>query len=46
MALLTISLLGPPAIRHGTAEVLFPTRKTLALLVYLRRNRPSTRGSG
>jgi DNA-binding SARP family transcriptional activator len=35
MAPLTISLLGPPAVRHAGAEVRFPTRKTLALLVYL-----------
>jgi DNA-binding SARP family transcriptional activator len=35
MAPLVVSLLGPPAVRHGAAEVRFPTRKTLALLVYL-----------
>lgn len=35
MARLTISLLGPPAVRHGAVEVRFPARKTLALLVYL-----------
>jgi DNA-binding SARP family transcriptional activator len=35
MAPLIISLLGPPAVRHGNTVVRFPTRKTLALLVYL-----------
>src|SRR2546427_5261412 len=35
MALLPLSLLGPPAARHGDREIQFPTRKALALLAYL-----------
>jgi DNA-binding SARP family transcriptional activator len=35
MAPLVVSLLGPPAVRHGGIDVRFPTRKTLALLVRL-----------
>ena len=35
MPSLVVSLLGPPAVKHGGRDVRFPTRKTLALLVYL-----------
>ena len=35
MARLSVEVLGPPDIRHGQRRLLFPTRKTLAVLVYL-----------
>lgn len=35
MGLLSLALLGKPKVRHGGAELAFPTRKTLALLIYL-----------
>ncbi|MBX7110436.1 MAG: AAA family ATPase [Dehalococcoidia bacterium] len=35
MALLEISCLGLPEVRHGGASISLPTRKTLALLMYL-----------
>jgi DNA-binding SARP family transcriptional activator len=35
MALLTVAVLGPPDVRHGQRCLTFPTRKTLAVLVYL-----------
>ena len=35
MALLSVALLGPPAVCHGGRSLAFPTRKTLAMLVYL-----------
>jgi len=43
MELLTIRLLGSPLITFGQQSLLFPTRKVLALLVYLvvERGQPS-----
>src|SRR5215213_8496874 len=35
MALLSVAVLGPPDVRHGQRSLSFPTRKTLAVLVYL-----------
>jgi DNA-binding SARP family transcriptional activator len=35
MALLSVAVLGPPAVCHGGRSLAFPTRKTLAMLVYL-----------
>src|SRR5262245_17123267 len=35
MAQLRVTVLGPPRVWHGDAPVTFPTRKALALLVYL-----------
>src|SRR5215217_7838831 len=35
MALLSMAVLGPPNVRHGQRCLTFPTRKTLAVLVYL-----------
>src|SRR3989442_14560391 len=35
MGRLHLALLGTPEVRHGREVVTFPTRKTLALLVYL-----------
>ncbi|MBW3634219.1 MAG: AAA family ATPase, partial [Chloroflexi bacterium] len=35
MALLSVAVLGPPDVRHGQRCLTFPTRKTLAILVYV-----------
>ena len=35
MALLSVAVLGPPDVRHGQRCLTFPTRKTLAVLVYV-----------
>src|SRR3712207_5880024 len=35
MAALSVAVLGPPDVRHGQRCLTFPTRKTLAVLVYL-----------
>lgn len=35
MSRLKLALLGAPVITHGEREILFPTRKALALLIYL-----------
>ena len=35
MAQLSVAVLGAPEIRHGRRIVAFPTRKSLAVLVYL-----------
>src|SRR5690349_21883558 len=35
MSQLQLSLLGTPAVKHGEHTLSFPTRKALALLVYL-----------
>ena len=35
MAVLSVAVLGPPDVRHGQRCLTFPTRKTLAVLVYL-----------
>ncbi len=35
MSKLYLTLLGPPEVRHGDQELLFSTRKELALLIYL-----------
>src|SRR5262245_24518719 len=35
MAQLSLKLLGAPEVRHGERQLLFPTRKTLAILIYL-----------
>ena len=35
MAVLRVAVLGPPDVRHGQRCLSFPTRKTLAVLVYV-----------
>jgi DNA-binding SARP family transcriptional activator len=35
MAMLSVAVLGPPDVRHGQRCLAFPTRKTLAVLVYV-----------
>src|SRR5918998_2815771 len=35
MAMLSVAVLGPPDVRHGQRCLNFPTRKTLAVLVYV-----------
>src|SRR3954452_1149485 len=35
MAVLSVAVLGPPDVRHGQRSLTFPTRKTLAVLIYL-----------
>src|SRR5215203_204537 len=35
MAVLSVAVLGPPDVRHAQRCLSFPTRKTLAVLVYL-----------
>src|SRR5918997_1337112 len=35
MAVLSVAVLGPPDVRHGQRCLTFPTRKTLAVLVYV-----------
>lgn len=35
MARLSVAVLGPPEVRHGERLIAFPTRKALAILVYL-----------
>ena len=35
MARMYLDFLGPPEVRLGAKRVTFPTRKTLALLIYL-----------
>ncbi|MCZ7574382.1 MAG: AAA family ATPase [Ardenticatenaceae bacterium] len=35
MSRLNVSVLGPPEVRYGDREIAFPTRKALALLIYL-----------
>lgn len=35
MGLLSLSLLGTPLVRHAGTDVVFPTRKAVALLSYL-----------
>jgi DNA-binding SARP family transcriptional activator/tetratricopeptide (TPR) repeat protein len=44
MASLNVDLLGPPVVRHGDRPVALPTRKALALLIYLvAEGRPQSR---
>ena len=35
MAMLNVAVLGPPEVRHGRRSLTFPTRKTLAILIYV-----------
>src|SRR5215212_3016660 len=35
MAVLSVAVLGPPDVRHDQRPLTFPTRKTLAILIYV-----------